>query len=380
MKITRLFTALALLTSCFTLPALAQETRVQATITAATGSVQVSRNGTSRRATAGLKLAEGAVVSTGNDGQVSIQVHEGIVAVAARNTKVEIERLNVSSNGTRNALLNLLTGDLATSLDPSRKSLNNYGVRTAKGVALARGTTMTVSIDDKVCTVSVLVGNVIVNWDDGISVSIVGATPSDMTSSLGGQVRTESLAAALAANSLPGLTDAFAAAAAAVGTVATNPVQVTSVIEAIAALLGNSPAASLTLATVTASAIGAAVVNPALTETAGGTIAVASTITAASITAAGAAGNGSASPLILSASFGAVANALPGTDGTALAHALILASNSVPGNPPLDASLLLPSVGQPANPNVSPNPANRPPLVTTPITALDTSIRSTSSE
>lgn len=306
MKITRLLTALALLTSWFATGALAQESPGQATITAVTGAAQVSLNGSSLRATAGLKLPQGSIISTGKDGQVSIQVHEGIVAVAARNTKVEIERLSVSTNGTRNALMNLLTGNLSTSLDPARKSVTNYGVRTANGVALAKGTTLMVSVGDKTCTVSVLVGNVTVNWDGGISVSIAGNTPSDMTSSLGGQVRTESLAAALASNSTPGLADALAGAAAAVATVATNTAQVTAVIEAVAKVIGHGPAAAPTLANATA--------------------------------------------LILTASFSAVANALPGTDGAALAQALILASNSVPGNSPMDASLLTPAVGGASNP------------------------------
>jgi hypothetical protein len=330
----------------------AQETAVRATVLAVTGSATVRLpDGSSVPAATGLRLAQGAVIATGSNAQVSIEVHDGIVAVLAGTSNLELEKLNVSANGTRNAMMNLTLGSLASSLDPSRKSLNNYGVRTAKGVAMARGTTMTVSVavtvNGNFYTVSVLAGNVTVNWQGGRSVSIEGNTPSDVTSN--GQ-QAMSLHEALATGGVTGLSDALTAAAVAVATVATNTAQVTAVINTIAVAAGTGPAAAATVASATAAATGAAVNNAALVTAAGSTTAVASTISTAAVTSATAAGNSSAAALIVTSAVNAVANIIPGTNVNAVATALTSASNSVPGSTPILAGQVTAGVNAAQNP------------------------------
>lgn len=377
-------TALALLIGFLFNVAPAQETPTQALITTATGSSRVTLpNGSAVPATPGLALPQGATITTGIDAQVSLQIHEGIVAVVGGGSRVELETLNLGSGGMRNALLHLTAGKVASALDPARKNVNHYRIRTAAGTARAQGTTMTVSIHENVYTVSVLVGNVTVEWPGGLVVSIVGQTLSDVTSHSSGQTRTESLGAALAAAGNPGLTEALTAAAAAVATVATNSNQITAVLDAIAAAAGHSPTAGATVAAATAAATGAAVTNATLVAAAGGTTALASAISTAAVTAATAADNGAAATLIVTAAVTAVANTLDGTDVSVVASALTLACNAVSGTTPVDAGQVAAGVTVKSHPSTtlpgtSPTATAETPE-TTPPTRFDAPTRSTSS-
>jgi len=358
----------------------AQTTATQATVVAVAGSASVIRpDGSSVPATDGLKLAQGAVVVTGMNAQVSLEVHPGIVAVLAGASRLEIEKLSVSPNGTRNAMMNLNSGHLATSLDPPRKGLHNYGVRTAKGVAMARGTTMTVSVlvplNGNFYTVSVLAGDVVVNWEGGRSISIVGNTPSDVTSN-GEQAI--SLHEALASGNSPGLADALTAAAAAVATVATNPAQITAVINTIAVAAGSGPEAAATVANATAAATGAAVTNPILVTAGGGTTALAAMISTAAVTSATEAGNGSAATLIVSSSVNAVMNAVTDANVNEVTIALVSASNSVPGNATINADQLAPGSNPVQNLVTTRNIAMDGNARTTPITPIDPTVVSPS--
>ncbi len=58
------------------------------------------------------------------------------------------------------AILNLKSGNLVSTLDPANKRINNYGVRTPKGVAAARGTTYTVSVSQTGTHVATMSGRV----------------------------------------------------------------------------------------------------------------------------------------------------------------------------------------------------------------------------
>ncbi len=379
MKKHLLLTIVVTLTGLLFNVARAQENPTRATITAVKGSSTVKlANGSSVPASVGLQLSEGAAITSGHDAQVSIQAHEGIVAVLAGSSHIEIEKLSVGPNGMRNTIMNLRNGHLASSLDPAKKNINNFGVRTDRGLAMARGTTMTVSVSGNVYTVSVIAGAVTVNWAGGLSVSIVGNTPSDVTSNSNGQVNTVSLSTALASGQTPGLSEALMAAAAAVATVATTPAQVTSVIDAIATASGSSSSAASTVAGATAAATEAAVTNSTLVAAAGSTTAVASTISTAAVTSATAAGNGSAAALIVTSAVNAVATTVPGTNVNAVAAALTSASNSVQGNTTVNAGLVTAGVNAAQNPATlqgTPPAADRGNTVaSTPITPIDPSI------
>ena len=353
----------------------ADERPVEATITALKGSATLrSPGGRSQAAVVGAKIPVGTVVSTAADTQLTLQPHDGIAVVIGGGTEVEMERLDVNGNGLRSALLALRGGSLAASLDPTRKASNNFGVRTKHGIAMARGTTLTVSVRDEVYTVSVLAGEVSVRWGDGAMVSIAGQTPSDITTFLDGKSGTETIGSALAAQT-PGLQAALVAAAAAVATVANSPAQVTTVLAAIANASGGDQAAATTIAEATAAAVNAGMANTSLVAAAGDATAVATKLTSSAVNAATAAGNSAAAEQIVRTVVATVASSTPATDVNALAVALTEASNAVAENPPLEASAIVSSVAG-ATPGSA---AAISVIVTTPTSILDVTTRSGSS-
>src|SRR5258708_3065918 len=83
------------------------------------------------------ELPQGATVITGANTEVYIQPMGGAVATIKPNTNVELEKLSIDQDGAtitkQNAVLNLKSGNLVSSLDPNKRAINNYGVRTPKG-------------------------------------------------------------------------------------------------------------------------------------------------------------------------------------------------------------------------------------------------------
>jgi len=132
--------------------ALAQDTLSnQATIVGVGGSATVTLpDGTTSPAVNGAKLPAGATIKTGADGKVMLQAFTGTIATVDKNTEVSLAELSTTSaNGKvtqETTTIDLKNGNLVSALDPSKKSVNNYKVRTPKGVAAARGTSFEVSI------------------------------------------------------------------------------------------------------------------------------------------------------------------------------------------------------------------------------------------
>jgi hypothetical protein len=143
-----------------------------------TGSVMVQLPGqtTPTALAAGAHIPQGATVITGADSEVSIRPVNGIVSTIKANTTVQIEKLSVTTdNGTvsnQTALISLLSGNLVSTLDPSKKHINNYGVRTPKGVAAARGTIYAVGVDAGGATFATLSGTVSITLANGSTVNV----------------------------------------------------------------------------------------------------------------------------------------------------------------------------------------------------------------
>jgi hypothetical protein len=157
-----------------------------------TGSVMVQLPGqtTPVALAEGAHIPQGATIITGADSEVSIRPIGGVVSTVKANTTVQIEKLSVTTdNGTisnQTALISLLSGNLVSTLDPSKKHINNYGVRTPKGVAAARGTIYAVGVDAGGSTFATLSGVVAIALADGnvIDVSLgTGLVISDSTGS-----------------------------------------------------------------------------------------------------------------------------------------------------------------------------------------------------
>ncbi|MBA3848661.1 MAG: hypothetical protein C0502_01540 [Opitutus sp.] len=348
MKTPHRWLALAWLGGALLTSTLAVAAPVQATVTALKGRATIRPpSGPASTAAVGQRWPEGTVIVTAPGARLTLQPHAGIAVVLGGSTVVGIEKLGLGDDGVRQTMLQLHRGSLATALDPAHRSVNDYGVRTTQGVARAHGTTLTVSVADEVYTVSVLDGEVSVHWGMNEPVRIVGRTPSDVTSYRSGETSTITLGDAVAAQT-PGLPAALVAAAAAVASIATNPAQVTAVIEAIAKAEGAQPGAGLVIAHATAAAVVAGAGNAALVGAAGDVTGLAANLTSSAVASAVSAGSGGAAGRIANSVAHAVVTSVPGTDARALAGALAGASNAVAGNPVIDPAAIVAGVGSPS--------------------------------
>ncbi len=302
------------------------DTNTEATVTRVTGTATAKlADGSSQTIAEGMKLPQGAEITTGDASQVTIQAHEGIVAIAGAKTTITVDKLSVSDNGTRNATIALKSGNLASSLDPAKRNLNNYSVRTPKGVAAARGTTFSVAYDGVVYSVTVVAGVVQSFSATGASVNVnVGQVSSDS----GSGATSQTMAEALTAN--PSMSDGLSLLAAAVASVSTNVADVTAVIGTIASSAGTSQAATNAIATATAAAASTAAMNTNLTDSGGGSTGVASSIVGAAVNGAASAGNTAAAGTIVATTTVAVSTTT-GASVQSVATALTNTANNTAG-------------------------------------------------
>lgn len=401
-----------LLFAVFAFAANAQEstqTQTAAKMKAFAGDVTVKiPGGSAVQATVGMTLPQGAEVVTGANAQATVELHDGIVAVMGQNSTADLEKLSIDAKGVRTGLVSLKSGTIASSLDPKKKSINNYAVKTPKGVAAARGTTFSVNYNGATYSCTVVGGQVLsmtvtqfttltasnsffagalnntslVERVSGVEVnagelSISGneATVSDTlpiaaaiaaggndavnTSGLPVNISREALTAADAANGL-------ALLAAAVASVSTNVNDVTAVIQTIAASAGNSPAATNAVASATAAAAATAATNASLNGGATGTAStaaatsVAQQIVQAAVQGSVQAGNNTASATIVATTTAAVAattnttNAAATSSVTNLAAALTQTANNVQGSTTVDAGQVTTAAQQvTSNPNTA---------------------------
>lgn len=160
------------------LVASAQQAPVEAVISSFVGTVTVTAPGATAAvpAVVGQKLPEGSTVITGEGSNVVIQSHDGINTGLGASATVVVGTHSVNAEGVRTAVIDLKTGTTVSVLDPSKRKINNYGVRTPKGVAAARGTTysttVTVNGQEVVVTVNTTTGNV--------SFSVAGRAPIEV--------------------------------------------------------------------------------------------------------------------------------------------------------------------------------------------------------
>jgi hypothetical protein len=99
----------------------------------------------------GDKIPQGATITTSGGAEVFIQPFPGTVAVVKENATVVVEKLSITTEGgvriKQSALLNLKAGSLISIIDPAKRSINDYAVRTPAGVAAARGTSYAASVN-----------------------------------------------------------------------------------------------------------------------------------------------------------------------------------------------------------------------------------------
>jgi|GEM_PF-3565778 len=174
-KLTLLFTALVGLAAS----AFAQSTATEATVARVTGTVTATlADGSTVAVTEGTKLPQGATITTGDKSQVFLVSHGDSTSVITENSVVEIAELSTTSAGGKvteqKATLDLKSGNLVAKLNPAKKSVNQYAVRTPKGVAAARGTVFTVSYKGGTYSIAVVNGTVRILPTSGVGAGVAG--------------------------------------------------------------------------------------------------------------------------------------------------------------------------------------------------------------
>ena len=281
-KLVLLFTALVGLA----VSAFAQTKATEATVAQLSGSATLTlADGSTTALTVGSKVPQGATITTSADGDLYLQTHTSTTAILKANTTVSVEELSVTSDSGKvteeKTMLNLKSGNMISVLDPSKKKVNNYNVRTPKGVAAARGTSFSVSVSAGGFQIAATADAVTFTNAAGamftISAGMISITPP------GGEPQPP-IPLALAAATNPAIAQVVADAVTAISTVmqsgnisAEGAVNVASQVVAVASTV--SPA--------TAAAVAAQVSTAAATSTSP-TIAAASASTAASVASAAA--------------------------------------------------------------------------------------------
>lgn len=202
----RLFTTVSLLG--FTVYAASADTteNIEAKVLEVTGSAQVKLSPDAEAVPLyeGMSLPAGAVIITGADSEVELRTLAGGQTAVQANTTASLDELSVDRDNLgvitkQTATLSLRSGNLISTLDPKRKSINNYSVRTPKGVAAARGTVYAVTVSQTGTSVATLSGTVTltpigggapINVDIGTGM-IVGADGTPTTTSLASLVQAE---------------------------------------------------------------------------------------------------------------------------------------------------------------------------------------------
>ncbi|MBP6507195.1 MAG: FecR domain-containing protein [Opitutaceae bacterium] len=195
-KLAVLFLSVALLGLSATTARAAEAQATEAKVIKVTGSATALLPGQSGAVaiTQGMNLPVGSSITTDAGATVDIQALAGALTTIRQNSTVVIEELSVNKNGEgvvtkQTAMLNLKSGNLASALDPAMKRINNYGVRTPKGVAAARGTVYTVSVTLTTTTVATLSGTVtltpvgggasiVIDIATGMAVTLIDGQPT----------------------------------------------------------------------------------------------------------------------------------------------------------------------------------------------------------
>ncbi len=150
----------------------------EATIVRATGVAHVKLPGSTSEAAIAenMKLPVGALIITEDDGEVLLQPFIGTIATIRPKSRLAIEKLSVTTvAGTvkkQTALLELKAGTVVSTIDPEKKDINDYGVRTPKGVANAQGTSFSVSVEDDGFSVAATADTVSFVTPTGVTYSI----------------------------------------------------------------------------------------------------------------------------------------------------------------------------------------------------------------
>lgn len=191
------------LRTCFTLailflaPALAWSQSVRVLAVSGAAEIQTPHDAAPRLVVRGDEVTVGTRITTGSDGRVVLTPMPGVQSIITPGSTVLLESASTTADGTattHQALLDLRVGAIVTDLQRAPDTNYDYSIRTARGVAGARGTTYTVGINEAgVQSVIVTQGAVTVQSLDGTSATLAPGQFS-FTNALGQTTLVTSLA------------------------------------------------------------------------------------------------------------------------------------------------------------------------------------------
>lgn len=153
-----------------------------AKVVAISGNVSFAAPSGAVDATVGAVLPVGSVVTTTGGGQATLQFFNGTVVIVQPESNVTVLEHSVTSEAgvvtKENTMLDLHAGGVVASLDPAKKNISNFRVRTPKGVAAARGTVLAVRIGTTGGSVTTFSGTVTFITDQGEITVNFGQTSS----------------------------------------------------------------------------------------------------------------------------------------------------------------------------------------------------------
>lgn len=126
-----------------------------------------------------IQMGKGDVVPVGSwvevpaSAKLFLRTFQGTTTVFSGGAVFEVTQVE-KTGGKEKTRLTLQSGDLVANLDPDKRGVNDYGVRTPKGVAAARGTNYSVSVNGVQVLITVSAGQVtmtIPGFPDPISMS-----------------------------------------------------------------------------------------------------------------------------------------------------------------------------------------------------------------
>jgi hypothetical protein len=224
---TLLFLALAL----FSTSALSAEMAKIIRMTGTQDVVVTLPDGRSVAGAAGLEMPVDSLIEVKAGTRLFFKTFEGQITVVESDSVIFLETIEVTSAGKEKTVVELKSGNLVANLDPTKRGTNDYGVRTPKGVAAARGTNYTVSVNGQNVVVSVVAGVVSINIPNlvGGGVTSVALNPGQASAD-GGAAQSIASVLTTTATSTPAQVAAAAttrialqAAAAVVATLAADP-------------------------------------------------------------------------------------------------------------------------------------------------------------
>jgi hypothetical protein len=157
---------LAVLLMMWTQPALAQTPAWM--VSDAGGAAELHRNGNAQPLRRGLRLQPGDTISTGANGRASLGRGREYIVVSP-NTRLTIPTAAQQQGGLTQIIQHI--GRALFNIE--RRSTPHFGVRTPHLAAIVRGTTFTVTVDERGCRVAVSEGRVEVSTHDGGSRELV---------------------------------------------------------------------------------------------------------------------------------------------------------------------------------------------------------------